>query len=102
MGYLLRCVCLCRRTDFLLMLATNPRLFCTWIEIGNPNMQQTTPTTHHHERVGVALALGGRQRPKIQQSGISRNRLTLKSSHVPPASAVVAADWLRLDGSMET
>ena len=28
--------------------------------------------------------------------------LSSESSHVPPASAVVAADWLRLDGSMET
>ena len=37
--------------------------------------------------------LGGPQRPKIHPCGISRNRLTLKSSHVPPASAVVAADW---------
>ena len=57
------------------------------------------------KREGVVFSrplLGGRQRPKIHQSGISRNRLTLKSSHVPPASAVVAADWLRLDGSMET
>ena len=39
--------------------------------------------------------IGGKQRPKIHQCGISRNRLTLKSSHVPPASAVVAADWLQ-------
>ena len=50
-----------------------------------------------------ALLGGGPERPKIHNCGISRNRLTLKSSqHVPPASAVVAADWRRLDGSMET
>ena len=44
----------------------------------------------------------GGGRPKIRHCGISRNRLTLKSSHIPAASAVVAADWLRLDGGMET
>ena len=48
------------------------------------------------------LVVGGGQRPKIHQCGISRNRLTLKSSHIPAVSAVVAADWLRLDGGMET
>jgi len=40
---------------------------------------------------------------KIHQQypvGFSRNRLTLKSSHIPAESAVVAADWLRLDGRM--
>ena len=65
---------------------------------------------HEHESLVPAasspirksLVLGGRQRPKIHHCGISRNRLTLKSSHVPPASAVIAADWLRLDGGMET
>ena len=48
------------------------------------------------------ILIGGRQRPKIHHGGISGKSLTLKSSHVPPASAVVAADWLRLDGGMET
>ena len=46
--------------------------------------------------------IGGAQRPKIHHCGISRNRLTLKESHIAAVSAVVAADWLRLDGGMET
>ena len=46
--------------------------------------------------------IGGAQRPKIHQCGISRNCLTLKSSPIPAVSAVVAADWFRLDGGMET
>ena len=46
--------------------------------------------------------LGGAQRHKIHHCGISRNRVTLKSSPIPAVSAVVAADWLRLDGGMET
>ena len=46
--------------------------------------------------------LGGGQRPKIHHCGISRNRVTLKSSPIPAVSAVVAADWLRLDGRIET
>ena len=48
------------------------------------------------------LFLGGPQRPKIHQCGISRIRLTLKSSLCTFLSAVVAADWLQLDGGMET
>ena len=46
--------------------------------------------------------VGGGQRPKIHQCGISRNRLTLKSWLCTFLSAVVAADWLQLDGGMET
>ena len=45
--------------------------------------------------------LGGPQRPKIHQCGISRKNLTLNSSQCTFLSAVVAADWLRLDGGME-
>ena len=55
-----------------------------------------------HRKTRVETILGGPQRPKIHQCGISRNRLTLKSSPIPAVSAVVAADWRRLDGSMET
>ena len=58
------------------------------------------PRTAAHAR--RRSSLGGPQRPKIHQCGISRNCLTLKSSHIPAVSAVVAADWLRLDGGMET
>ena len=47
------------------------------------------------------LDLGGGQRPKIHQCGISRKNLTLNSSQCTFLSAVVAADWLRLDGGME-
>ena len=46
--------------------------------------------------------IGGAQRAKIHQCGISRNCLTLKSWQCTFLSAVVAADWFRLDGSMET
>jgi len=70
----------------------------------------TIPTDHSVilQRAGCppsglpALSLGGPQRPKIHPCGISRNCLTLKSSHVPPASALVAADWLRLAMGGET
>ena len=48
------------------------------------------------------LGVGGAQRPKIHQCGISRKNLTLNSSQCTFLSAVVAADWLRLDGRMET
>ena len=48
------------------------------------------------------VLVGGRQRPKIHHCGISRNRLTMKSSPIPAVSAVVAADWFRLDGGRET
>ena len=60
------------------------------------------PQRPEQDQTQTQSELGGAQRPKIHQCGISRNRLTLKSSHIPAVSAVVAADWLRLDGSMET
>ena len=53
-------------------------------------------------RLRLRAPVGGPQRHKIHHCGISRNRLTLKSSPIPAVSAVVAADWLRLDGRMET
>ena len=40
--------------------------------------------------------------PYLHQCGISRKNLTLNSSQCTFLSAVVAADWLRLDGRMET
>ena len=49
-----------------------------------------------------AASVGGAQRPKIHQCGISRKNLTLNSSQCTFLSAVVAADWLQLNGSMET
>ena len=40
--------------------------------------------------------------PKSTSLGFRGKKLTLKSSHIPAVSAVVAADSRRLDGGMET
>jgi len=53
------------------------------------------------QRCQPTTLLGGAVRTKIHKCGISRDRLTLKSSLCTFLSAVVAADWLQLDGGME-
>ena len=49
----------------------------------------------------TSVCRGCTARPKIHQCGISRKSLTLNSSLCTFLSAVVAADWLQLDGGME-
>ena len=71
-------------------------------ESPSEKISRSEPRAHTHVTVCTSVyywsthtsALGGPQRPKIHECGISRNRLTLKSSHIPAVSAVVAVDWL--------